>query len=116
MTLLLVLNRPPYDGTDGTWNALRLAQTAVEEGHAVTLFLMNQAVDLARKGATPDRAEFDLGKMLLEIEQAGAQVRLCTTCINRCGLGKGDLLNGEWPAGMKDLVGWIEQADKVLTF
>src|SRR3972149_106626 len=32
MQLLLVINRAPYDGTDVAWNALRLADTALEGG------------------------------------------------------------------------------------
>jgi len=50
MKLLLVLNRPPYDGTDVTWNALRLAAQALDRGMSVRLFLMNEAVDFARQG------------------------------------------------------------------
>ena len=33
-------------------------------------------------------------------------MNLCTTCINRCGIAKGDLLDKKWSAGMKDLVSW----------
>lgn len=77
---------------------------------------MNDAVDIARAGSKPDNAEFDLGQMLLEVERKGAVVKLCTTCIDRCGIGKGQLLNPEWAAGMKDLVEWIAESDKLLTF
>lgn len=32
MKILIVLNREPYDGTDVSWNALRLADKLLEGG------------------------------------------------------------------------------------
>ncbi len=116
MKWLFVINRRPYDGTDVTWNALRLAQAGLDMKSEVRIFLMNDSVDLARKDAKPPTAEFDLGTMLLDLEKKGATVKLCTTCINRCGIGKGALLNDTWPGTMKDLASWVESSEKVLTF
>ena len=44
----IILNHQPYDGSDVTWNALRLAKTLHQSGEKVNIFLMNDAVDLAR--------------------------------------------------------------------
>ena len=52
MKVLVVFNRPPYDGSDVTWNGLRLAGKLLEAGHDVRLFLMNDSVDLARDATT----------------------------------------------------------------
>ncbi len=41
MTILLVFNRNPYDGTDVTWNGLRLAEQLLKTGSEVNVFLMN---------------------------------------------------------------------------
>ena len=116
MQLLLVINRAPYDGTDVAWNALRLADTALEGGLSVRIFLMNEGVDLARTGARPAEAEFDLQDMLQDLMQRGAAVRLCQTCLNRCGIGRGEVIPQAKVAGMKDLLDWIKGSDKVLTF
>ena len=116
MRLLLVINRAPYDGTDVVWNALRLAATALAEGMQVWLFLINDGVDLAREGVTPEGAEFDLQSMLADLIEQGATVRLCQTCLTRCGIGKGETMAGAQVAGMKDLVTWIRDAEKVLSF
>ena len=116
MTVLLILNRLPYDGTDVTWNALRLAQALRLQESGVRIFLMNDAVNLARPGARPEGAEFDLGKMLLDLEQAGAEVKLCTTCITRCGLTREALATPKWAARMTDLARWVTESDRVLTF
>ena len=50
MAILIILNHQPYDGTDVTWNALRLARQLNNDGAEVRLFLMNDSVDLARDG------------------------------------------------------------------
>ncbi len=116
MKLLVVLSHPPYDGTDVVWNAIRLIDTALVEGHNVYIFVMNDAVDVVRKGSKPEGAEFDLTGMLIESIKRGAEVKICTTCVNRCGIAKGDVIKEAELSGMSDLVRWIEEADKVVTF
>lgn len=116
MKWLLILNRRPYDGTDVTWNALRLAKAGIDMGAEVRLFLMNDAVDLARKDAKPPSVEFDLGSILLDLEKGGATVKLCTTCINRCGVSRGSLINTAWPSTMKDLAAWVDGSERILSF
>lgn len=49
MKVLIILNREPYDNTDVTWNSLRLAVELAAGSNEVRLFLMNDAVDLARR-------------------------------------------------------------------
>lgn len=112
----MILSQKPYDGSDVTWNALRMADTAIGLGHSVNVFVMNDAVDITKENSKPEGFEFDLGAMLLDLEKRGAQIKLCTTCINRCGIAKGSLLNQGWPGSMKDLVLWTAEADKVVTF
>jgi len=48
MRVLIVFNHEPYDGTDVTWNGLRLAGKLRENGQEVRIFLMNDSVDMAR--------------------------------------------------------------------
>ncbi len=115
MTFLLILNHAPYNGSDVVWNALRLADSAKESGFNVKIFLMNDAVDLART-TKPQNTEFELGKMLLDLQKKGVDIKLCTTCINRCGINRDDLLDKTWPASMNDLVQWISESDKIITF
>ena len=115
MKLLLVLNRRPYDGTDITWNALRLCSSAQDTGMGVRIFLMNEAVDLAREGLEKGE-EYDLQGMLLEAISRGAHVKLCRTCITRCGIGTGGLRSEITVATMPELVEWITDSDRILTF
>jgi len=115
MKLLLVLNRSPSDGTDVTWNALRLLAKAQEAGMAVRVFLMNEAVDLAREGLERGD-EYDLQGMLLEVLAKGAEAKLCKTCLTRCGIGDGKPRPEVAEATMPELVEWIADSDRVLTF
>ena len=115
MRLLLVLSHPPYDGTDVAWNALRLAGAALERGHDVRMFLMNDAVDIVRQ--PPGEVEFDLAAMVRDLVSRGAAAKLCQTCLQRCGFGGTEvIMNEAQVAGMGDLVDWLETADRALTF
>ena len=68
MKVLLILNREPYDGTDVTWNALRLAWKLLEKGNEVRIFLMNDAVDLARNETVkPENYDQDLVAILKDL-------------------------------------------------
>ena len=115
MKLLLVLNRRPYDGTDVTWNVLRMVDKALDAGIAVRIFLMNDALDLARDGLEVND-DYDLQKMFVETIAKGAEARLCRTCISRCGIEEGKLRSEVAIATMPDLGEWIGDSDQVMTF
>ena len=67
MKTLIVLNRNPYDGTDVTWNALRLGEKLLEQGSELRIFLMNDSIDLAKVGITPPEDFFNLTELLQEL-------------------------------------------------
>lgn len=114
-TVLLILSDAPFGG-DTTWNALRLASTLLDQGAHVRIFVMNDAIDLVREGAMPEGAEFDLQAMLRALLPRGARLKICTTCVNRCGIGQGDVLPEATMATMGDLAAWVIANDRVLVF
>ena len=117
MQMLIIFNGNPYDGTDVTWNGLRLAGQLVDLRMDVRIFLMNDAVDLARDTAKPPEDYFDLGQMLKELIGKGVPVKVCGTCKARCGVHKGEpYFEGAREAKMTELAQWVQQADKVITF
>jgi uncharacterized protein involved in oxidation of intracellular sulfur len=117
MKALIILNRNPYDGTDITWNALRLAEQLLNADLEVKVFLMNDAVDLARDAARPPEGYFDLGDMLKGLMGRGVPVKVCGTCKVRCGIHKGEpYFEGAQEAKMTELAQWIKVADHVVTF
>jgi len=117
MKALFVFNRNPYDGTDVTWNGLRLAEQLLNAGLEVNIFLMNDSVDLARDIARPPEGYFDLGEMLKELIHKNVPVKVCGTCKARCGIHKGEpYFKGAQEAKMTELAQWIKETDKVISF
>ncbi|MBC8477768.1 MAG: DsrE family protein [Dehalococcoidia bacterium] len=117
MKTLIVLNRNPYDGTDVTWNALRLGEKLLDKGTELRIFLMNDSIDLAKEGITPPQDFFNLTEMLQELIGKGVQVKVCGTCMLRCGIHKNKpLIEGAPEAKMPELAEWITESDKVISF
>ncbi|MBI5948908.1 MAG: DsrE family protein [Chloroflexi bacterium] len=114
-SVLIILSQAPFDG-DATWNALRLASTLLDQKSPVRIFVMNDAIDVIRKGAVPEGAEFDLQAMLRDLLPRGGRIKICTTCINRCGIGQGEVIPEAIMATMADLAAWITGSDRVVVF
>jgi len=115
---LFILNNQPYDGSDKTYNALRLAKNLNIKEQEVKVFLMNDAVDLARNATKkPDFYDYDLVEMLKELYKNRVDIKVCGTCMARCGLNKNEPYFSEELNGTMDILGdWTIKAGKVLTF
>jgi len=117
MKTLLVLNQNPYDGTDVTWNAIRLGEKLLDRGTELRIFLMNDSIDLAKEGVTPPEGYFNLTEILQGLMGKGAPVKVCGTCLVRCGIYKNKpLISGAIEAKMPELAEWITESDKVISF
>lgn len=118
MNALIVFNRQPYDSTDVTWNGLRLAAKLLDAGHGVRVFLMNDAVDLARDACQPPEGyDQDLSAMLKKLISRGVVVRVCGTCMSRCGIYRNQpYFAGAEESTMTALAEWVVASDRVLTF
>ena len=117
MKTLIIFNRNPYDGTDVTWNGLRLAEKLLDLEIDVRLFLVNDSVDMARDAATPPEGFFDLGEMLQELIEKGVPVKVRGICKVRCGIHKGEpYFEGTQEAKMTELAEWVKEADKIIAF
>lgn len=118
MKILIIFNREPYDNTDVTWNGLRLAETLRNGGHEIRVFLMNDAVDMARDAckAAPGYDQ-DLSQMLRDLIAKAVDVKVCGTCMARCGIYKNHpYFAGAHKSTMAELAEWVIDSDKVLTF
>lgn len=118
MKILIIFNREPYDNTDVTWNGLRLAGKLLETGQNVRIFLMNDAVDMARDVCKPPEVyDQDLSQMLKDLIVGGVPVKVCGTCMARCGIYKNHpYFEGAEQSTMAALAEWVVDSDKVLTF
>ncbi|MDH5679899.1 MAG: DsrE family protein [Nitrospinota bacterium] len=115
-SLLIIISSPPYNGSDAAWNSLRLAKTAAAHDDKVRVFLINEGTDIGRQGLQPPENFFNLTEMLAETVAAGVEVQYCKTCIDRCGVGEGEMIQGIAPGSMAILHEWIMTSDKVVTF
>ncbi len=118
MKIVIIFNREPYDNTDVTWNGLRLADKLSEGGSDVRLFLMNDAVDLARDVCRPPEGyDQDLSKMLKALIARGVTVKVCGTCMSRCGIYKNHpYFEGAEKSTMQALADWVVDSDKIISF
>ncbi len=118
MKTLFIFNHQPYDGSDVTWNALRLTEKLNEAGEEVRIFLMSDSVDMARDACVPP-PEYDqnLSGILKGLIAEGVPVKVCGTCMARCGILKNQpYFQGAEKSTMPELAEWIAECDKVLTF
>ncbi len=115
---LFILNNQPYDGSDKTYNALRLAKNLKDKKEKLKIFLMSDAVNLARDATKkPDFYEYDLVQMLKELYENGVELKVCGTCMARCGLNKNEPYFNDEIKGTMDILGnWTILASKVLIF
>jgi len=117
-TITIILNTAPY-GDEKVWNALRLSKAlmAGAEKMKVNIFMLGDSVATAKKGQKPPEGYYNLEKMLKELVDQGSEVVACRTCINARGLTQDELIQGvRIGTTVGDLVGWVKQSQKVLTF
>ncbi len=115
MSVLLVVNTAPY-GTEGPYNALRLAGAlAVREEH-VEVFLMGDAVHTARRGQDPRGAHASLEQLLVDLLEKGVDVTCCGTCCTTRGLADEDLLQDVRVGTIHDLAAATVGSDRVVSF
>ncbi|MCK5156588.1 MAG: DsrE family protein [Spirochaetales bacterium] len=118
MRILFIFNRQPYDNTDVTWNGLRLAEKLLETEQEVRIFLMNDSVDMAREVCKPPEGyDQDLSQMLKGLIAKEVTVKVCGTCMARCGIHRNQpYFEGAQKSTMSELAEWVVDSEKILTF
>jgi len=116
--ITIIFNHQPYDGTDVAWNALRLVKTLHEMSEKVNIFLMNDAVDLARDCTLkPEFYDHDLVHMIKKLYNDGVNLQVCGTCNARCGIHKNEpYFDEKVSSTMQQLADWVSQSKQVITF
>jgi uncharacterized protein involved in oxidation of intracellular sulfur len=114
-TVTMILQDPPY-GTEKVWNALRVAQALTAVESRVNLFLLGDAVGVAKQGQDVPKGYYNLSEMLQHLIAKGAEVRACGTRCKARGLTTEDLASGISIGVMADLARWIKDSDQALTF
>lgn len=115
--ITLILNEAPY-GDEKVWNALRLtrALTSSKIGMKVNIYLLGDAVNLAKKGQRTPEGYYNLEKMLRELVGQGVEVMACSMCLDARGLTEEDLIEGVEPGSTMLLAWWVKESQGVLSF
>jgi len=115
MTVLLVVNAPPY-GSEGPYNAFRLADALVLRDAHVEIFLLGDGVHAARAGQEPRDAHASLEQMLVGLLERGVGVACCGTCCHARGVAEDDLVEGVHVATIHDLAESVIRCERTLSF
>jgi uncharacterized protein involved in oxidation of intracellular sulfur len=115
MSVLIVVNTVPY-GSEGPFNAFRLAEALALRDEHVEVFLMGDAVHVARAGQDPRGAHASLEQMLLDLLDKAVDVACCGTCCITRGLAEDDVVPGVRVAAIHDLAAATVRSDKVVSF
>jgi tRNA 2-thiouridine synthesizing protein D len=121
-TITVIVGEPPY-GKQRVYTALRFVLAALHEGHAVNLFLLEDAIFVAKKGQAPqelpgllDARMPNVEELLNAVIKQGAKVKICGTCAAERSLPRTEIVAGAEIATMVDLVHWVSTADRVVSF
>lgn len=120
--MTIILGEPPY-GKERAYLTMRLILTALHEGHEVNLFLFEEAIYLpkgmqesAEAPADPDDKLSNCKNLMTLAIEMGANVKVCGICARERALSQNELIEGAAIGSMQDLIGWILDADKVVSF
>jgi tRNA 2-thiouridine synthesizing protein D len=122
-SITVVIGDPPY-GKQRAYTALRFILAALYEKHSVNLFLLEDAVFLAKKGQEPKEMPSLMGhetmpnaeELLKAVIKQGTTVRICGVCCSERALKQEELVEGCQISSMKNLVNWVVESDKVIFF
>jgi len=93
-----------------------LAQAILHMETRVNIFLLGDAVGMAKEGQDVPSGYYNLSKMLEQLNAKGAEVRACGTCCEARGFKTEDLVKGVVIGKMTDLARWTKESKQVITF
>ncbi|WP_423792139.1 DsrE/DsrF/TusD sulfur relay family protein [Methanocaldococcus indicus] len=114
MKFTVIIGSAPY-GRERAYSALRFALTSLLEGVEVNIFLIEDGVYVAKKNQNPSDVPNYL-ELLKNAIDLGANVKVCGPCCKARGLSEEDLIEGVKLATMHDLVNFVKESDKVVSF
>ncbi|HEY1168594.1 MAG TPA: DsrE family protein [Candidatus Limnocylindrales bacterium] len=116
MTVLLILNDPPY-GTERSYNGLRLALALAKiEGSEVRVFLMGDAIGCAKRDQKTPEGYYNLERMLKGLTAKAIPIGACGTCMDARGYAETELTDGVHRSSMAELATWTTECERVLVF
>lgn len=115
-TITIIIQNAPYKDDNKAWHALRFAGAALTEDIIVRVHLLDEGVEVGRKGQSIPDDVVNLEELLSELIECGLEVRACGMAVDNCGFKEDDLINGIERGSMKALANWVKTSDNVIAF
>lgn len=115
-TITIIIQNPPYKGDNKAWHALRFAGASIAEGMNVHVHLLDDGVEVGKRGQKPPEGAVNLEELIKELMEYGLQVNACGLALDGCRIPEGEMIAGINRGSMKTLAGWVSHSDLVTTF
>lgn len=109
----VLLFTTPYS-SENTDTAIRIARSALDQGHKVTVFAYADSVHNFTKGQKAvgiPNAEKEFQSLI----ERGLKVELCGTCLKFRGIENDFVVSGAQPSSMVGLNSMIDECDRFIT-
>lgn len=107
--LMILLSTTPYS-FENTTTAFNLADTALAQGHRVTLFASGDAVHNFIVNQNP-KGILNPEEKFKELIDRGMRVDLCGTCLQFRGVKAEHRVEGAAPSSLKNLFALMDESD-----
>ena len=115
-TITIIIQNPPYRGDNKAWHALRFAGASIAEGMNVHVHLLDDGVEVGKRGQKPPEGAVNLEELLKELMEYGLEVNACGLALDGCRIPEGEMITGIPRGSMKTLASWVNSSDLVVTF
>jgi len=115
-TVTIVIQDPPYKEFNKAWHALRFAGAALAEDMDVQLHLLDEGVEVGRKGHQVPDGMANLEELLSELMECGLVVQACGMAIDSCEIDEASMIDGIKRGSMKNLANWVKNSNQVMMF
>ena len=115
-TITIIIQNPPYKGDNKAWHALRFAGASIAEGMNVHVHLLDDGVEVGKRGQKPPEGAVNLEELIKELMEYGLEVNACGLALDGCKIPEGEMIAGINRGSMKTLASWVSRSDLVTTF
>jgi len=113
-TLTIQVRSGPMMSMD-TNVVVKLAEAALERGHAVNVFGYGEGALVVKDGQDPKRFP-NVGEKLAELTERGVRVTVCETCSYARGVVRGEEIEGTRIGSLtNDLALFVSESDRMVT-
>ena len=115
-TVTIVIQNAPYKPGNKAGHALRFAGAALTEDLQVRVHLLDDGVEVGRRGHQVPEDTVNLEELLSELIECGLEVKACGMSLDDCAIDEASMIQGIERGSMKALAAWVKSSDQVMVF